>query len=164
MFVAHFENTMRNAKFKRSVVALPVNNNVDERRKPVDAPTIAEFQKLMRRVEALELAGNRVPLTLPPKIWRGNEFATIVRRICRVFNLPKSIVFSKRRNPRVVLARQAIMYWAYRLTIRSLPEIGRMLGGRDHTTVLHGKQAYLEKRAAMGRYLRLPDQRQGPAA
>lgn len=160
MFVAHFENTMRNAKFKRPV-ALPVNNNVDERAKSVDAPTVAEFQKLMRRVEALELAGNRVPLTLPLKIWRSTEFATIARRFCRVFNMPKQIVFSKRRDHRAVLARQAIMYWAYRRTVRSLPDIGRMMGGRDHSTVLHGYHSYIAKRARMGRTLRPLDQRQG---
>ena len=33
-------------------------------------------------------------------------------------------------------------------------QIGRWLGGRDHTTILHGKRAYVAKRAAQGRTLR----------
>jgi chromosomal replication initiator protein len=36
-----------------------------------------------------------------------------------------------------VLPRQVAMYLAKTLTLRSLPEIGRRFGGRDHTTVLH---------------------------
>jgi chromosomal replication initiator protein len=37
----------------------------------------------------------------------------------------------------VVRPRQIAMYLAKSLTLRSLPEIGRRFGGRDHTTVLH---------------------------
>jgi chromosomal replication initiator protein len=37
----------------------------------------------------------------------------------------------------VVRPRQIAMYLAKTLTLRSLPEIGRRFGGRDHTTVLH---------------------------
>jgi chromosomal replication initiator protein len=37
----------------------------------------------------------------------------------------------------VVRPRQVAMYLAKTLTLRSLPEIGRRFGGRDHTTVLH---------------------------
>lgn len=47
-------------------------------------------------------------------------------------------VLSHRRTARVVRPRQMIMWLARELTPRSLPEIGRSLGGRDHTTVLHG--------------------------
>ena len=46
-------------------------------------------------------------------------------------------ILSERRNRSIVLPRQVGMYLAKRLTARSLPEIGRRFGGRDHTTVLH---------------------------
>ena len=45
---------------------------------------------------------------------------------------------SQRRTQAVVRPRQVAMYLARRLTPKSLPEIGRHMGGRDHTTVLHG--------------------------
>lgn len=80
--------------------------------------------------------------------------AIIERRICRALKVSKVDVRSKRRLRKIVLAKQAIAYWTYRLTNRSLPEIGRLLGGRDHTTVLHSMRKYPEKRAEMGRYLR----------
>jgi len=78
----------------------------------------------------------------------------IMRRICRATGISEHEIMSNRRYRPIVLARQAIMYWACRRTLRSLPEIGRALGGRDHTTVLHAKHAYVAKRKAMGRNLK----------
>lgn len=53
-----------------------------------------------------------------------------------------------------MLARQAVMYWAVRLTGYSYPKIGRIMGGRDHTSIMYGATAYRKKREKMGRYLR----------
>lgn len=47
-------------------------------------------------------------------------------------------IISERRTKNVVCPRQVAMYLAKTLTLRSLPEIGRRFGGRDHTTALHG--------------------------
>lgn len=84
----------------------------------------------------------------------GRGLEQIAFSICRVFKITRAELLSDRRNKRVVFARQAVMYWAFRLSKLSSPEIGRRLGDRDHTTVLHGKSAYPVKRAAMGRHLR----------
>ena len=46
-------------------------------------------------------------------------------------------ILSSRRTAVVVKPRQVAMFLAKTLTMRSLPEIGRRFGGRDHTTVLH---------------------------
>lgn len=78
----------------------------------------------------------------------------IETRLCRAFRITRTELHSRRRNRRVVLARQAIMYWSCRLTLHSLPEIGRKMAGLDHTTVLHGRNAYPKKRAKQGRFLR----------
>lgn len=83
-----------------------------------------------------------------------HTFREVERRAMRLFRLTKRELYSKRRNKEVVFARQFIMYWACRLTKRSLPEIGRLMGGLDHTTCLSGKRAYPKKRAEMGRHLR----------
>ncbi|MEL6102718.1 MAG: helix-turn-helix domain-containing protein, partial [Pseudomonadota bacterium] len=45
---------------------------------------------------------------------------------------------SARRARAVARPRQSAMYLAKMLTSKSLPEIGRQFGGRDHTTVMHG--------------------------
>jgi hypothetical protein len=64
-----------------------------------------------------------------------------IRRIQEVvanhFEISITDIRSARRTARVVLPRQIAMYLAKSLTLRSLVEIGRQFGGRDHTTVLH---------------------------
>ncbi|WP_317992633.1 chromosomal replication initiator protein DnaA [Bartonella gliris] len=61
----------------------------------------------------------------------------IQRAVARHYNVSKQDLLSNRRTRTVVKPRQVAMYLAKMLTPRSLPEIGRRFGGRDHTTVLH---------------------------
>lgn len=68
---------------------------------------------------------------------RRIKIEDILRVISRHFGVPKSDLLSQRRHRSVVWPRQIGMYLAKTMTSRSLPEIGRRFGGRDHTTVLH---------------------------
>jgi len=61
----------------------------------------------------------------------------IQRIVSRHYNVSRSDLLSNRRTRTIVKPRQVAMYLAKVLTPRSLPEIGRRFGGRDHTTVLH---------------------------
>ena len=61
----------------------------------------------------------------------------IQRVVARHYNVTKHDLLSSRRTRTVVKPRQIAMYLAKTMTPRSLPEIGRRFGGRDHTTVLH---------------------------
>ena len=61
----------------------------------------------------------------------------IQRIVARHYNVSKTELLSNRRTRTIVKPRQVAMYLAKVLTPRSLPEIGRRFGGRDHTTVLH---------------------------
>ncbi|MDH3579545.1 MAG: chromosomal replication initiator protein DnaA [Hyphomicrobiales bacterium] len=61
----------------------------------------------------------------------------ILRIISKHFGVNRSDLLSARRNRSIVRPRQIGMYLAKHLTSRSLPEIGRRFGNRDHTTVLH---------------------------
>ena len=61
----------------------------------------------------------------------------IQRVVARQYDVSRSDMLSARRTANVVRPRQIAMYLAKTLTLRSLPEIGRKFGGRDHTTVLH---------------------------
>jgi chromosomal replication initiator protein len=56
-------------------------------------------------------------------------------------------MFSERRSRSVARPRQIAMYLAKQLTQRSLPEIGRKFGGRDHTTVMHAVRKVEELRS-----------------
>ncbi|MEM6423084.1 MAG: chromosomal replication initiator protein DnaA, partial [Pseudomonadota bacterium] len=61
----------------------------------------------------------------------------IKRRVADHYNLRLSDLVSARRARNVARPRQVAMFLAKTLTTKSLPEIGRGFGGRDHTTVLH---------------------------
>ncbi|MDO9572523.1 MAG: chromosomal replication initiator protein DnaA [Candidatus Omnitrophota bacterium] len=61
----------------------------------------------------------------------------IQRSIAEEFGMTLQDIKSKRRNKQVVFPRQIAMYLSRELTELSLPEIGELFGGKDHTTVLH---------------------------
>ncbi|MEM7397892.1 MAG: chromosomal replication initiator protein DnaA [Pseudomonadota bacterium] len=61
----------------------------------------------------------------------------ILRTVSKHYGVNRSDLLSGRRNRSIVRPRQIGMYLAKLLTSRSLPEIGRRFGNRDHTTVLH---------------------------
>ena len=61
----------------------------------------------------------------------------IQKLVATHFNVSRADILSSRRTANVVRPRQIAMYLAKMMTLRSLPEIGRRFGGRDHTTVLH---------------------------
>ena len=63
---------------------------------------------------------------------------TIVLHTARHFSIPVAELRSASRRRGVVVARDVAMYLARQLTTKSLKQIGRYFGGRDHTTVLHG--------------------------
>ena len=76
-----------------------------------------------------DLVGAREP--------RRVRIEDIQRVVSRHYNVSKADLLSARRTRTIVRPRQIAMYLAKVLTPRSLPEIGRRFGGRDHTTVLH---------------------------
>lgn len=61
----------------------------------------------------------------------------IQRKVAEHYNIRLADMHSARRARQVARPRQVAMYLAKQLTSRSLPEIGRKFGGRDHTTVMH---------------------------
>ena len=68
---------------------------------------------------------------------RRIKIEDIQKVVSRHFGVSKSDLLSERRHRSVVWPRQIGMYLSKQMTSRSLPEIGRRFGGRDHTTVLH---------------------------
>lgn len=71
----------------------------------------------------------------------------IQRVVCEEFSLNLNDMVSKRRAQAVARPRQVAMYLCKTLTRKSLPEIGRKFGGRDHTTVLHAVKRVNQLRA-----------------
>jgi chromosomal replication initiator protein len=99
-----------------------------------------------RLVAANQLTGELITVGLAEKtlgdLIRAREarrvrIEDILRIVSRHYKVPRNDLLSARRSRDVVRPRQIAMYLAKSLTSRSLPEIGRRFGGRDHTTVLH---------------------------
>ena len=70
----------------------------------------------------------------------------IIRKVADHYNLRMSDLLSARRARQVARPRQVAMYLSKMLTSRSLPDIGRRFGGRDHTTVIHAVRKIEELR------------------
>ncbi len=85
-------------------------------------------------METAELAIRDLVRTPEPKKVKIED---IQKLVASHFNVSRADILSSRRTAAVVRPRQIAMYLSKILTPRSLPEIGRRFGGRDHTTVLH---------------------------
>lgn len=121
-------------------------------------PKVLEFlaQKISSNVRELEGALNRIiahaelvgrSITIDyaqdvlQDLLRSNNrkisIDEIQRKVCENYGLRMADMQSARRSRNIARPRQVAMYLAKQLTSRSLPEIGRKFGGRDHTTVMH---------------------------
>jgi len=94
----------------------------------------ASFAGAHVTLESAETAIRDLIRAREPKRVRVEE---ILKLVSAHFNVTRADLLSSRRTASVVRPRQIAMYLSKTLTLRSLPEIGRRFGGRDHTTVLH---------------------------
>jgi len=74
----------------------------------------------------------------------------IQRRVADHYNIRLSDMIGPKRLRTYARPRQMAMYLCKQLTSRSLPEIGRRFGGRDHTTVMHGVRRIEELKVTDG--------------
>jgi len=108
---------------------------------------VRELEGALNRVMAYAMLVGR-PITMEmtrevlQDLIRANDRKLTIDEIQRVvadyFNLRLAEMLSERRARNIARPRQVAMYLSKQLTSRSLPEIGRRFGGRDHTTVMHG--------------------------
>ena len=96
---------------------------------------LATYADLTKKPVTLEVAEEAVGLRAGPGAKTSIE--DIQRKTAEFYKLEVKDFHSPQRARRVARPRQVAMYLARKLTTRSLPEIGRRFGGRDHTTVLH---------------------------
>jgi chromosomal replication initiator protein len=93
--------------------------------------------KLTGQPVTMEMAEREVRDLIRPQEPKRVKIEDIQRIVARQYNVSRADLLSSRRTANIVRPRQVAMYLAKTLTLRSLPEIGRRFGGRDHTTVLH---------------------------
>lgn len=107
---------------------------------------VRELEGALTRLSAnVQLVGGDISLelahTLLHDLLRAHDrrvtMDEIQKRVAEHFQIRLSDMSSARRSRTVARPRQIAMYLSKQLTSRSLPEIGRAFGGRDHTTVIH---------------------------
>jgi chromosomal replication initiator protein len=117
---------------------------------------VRELEGSLNRVVAhAQLMGREVTIEMTqevlPDLLRANDrrvtIEDIQKRVAAHFNMRLADMYSERRARSVARPRQVAMYLAKQLTSRSLPEIGRKFGNRDHTTVMHAVKKIEELRA-----------------
>jgi chromosomal replication initiator protein len=96
---------------------------------------LATYTDLTKKPVTLETIEEVVGLRSAPGTKTSIE--DIPRKTAELYKLDVRDFHSPQRARRVARPRQVAMYLSRKLTTRSLPEIGRRFGGRDHTTVLH---------------------------
>ena len=107
---------------------------------------IAAYATMQNRVIDLDFVGEVLA-----NILRANQrrisIDEIQTRVSDHYRIRKAEMTSARRAREVARPRQVAMYLSKQLTPRSLPEIGRRFGGRDHTTVIHAVRQIEKLRA-----------------
>jgi len=118
---------------------------------------VRELEGALKRVIAYaSLVGRPITLEMSQDVLRDllrcNDrkvtIEEIQRRVAEYYNVRLADMLSARRARAVARPRQVAMWLSKQLTTRSLPEIGRKFGGRDHTTVIHAVRKIDELRQA----------------
>ncbi|MEO6338765.1 MAG: chromosomal replication initiator protein DnaA [Caulobacteraceae bacterium] len=148
------DRALRLAVLEKKLVLLSRELDIEAKIKPEVLQFLAErFSESIREMEGglntlAVRAGERLArlslddaqAILRPHL-RGAERRVTVddiqKAVAEHFGMKQADLLSERRTRAVARPRQAAMYLAKQLTTRSLPDIGRRFGGRDHTTVLH---------------------------
>jgi chromosomal replication initiator protein len=98
---------------------------------------IALLRSIGHEVETRETAETVLADLVRARTQKKILITDIQKAVADRYKITVCDILSSRRTAHIVLPRQIAMFLAKELTLRSLPEIGRRFGGRDHTTVLH---------------------------
>jgi chromosomal replication initiator protein len=117
---------------------------------------VRELEGALNRITAhAQLVGRAIDIEMAQEVLhdllRANDrrvtIDEIQKRVAEHYNIRLADMHSERRARAVARPRQVAMWLCKQLTQRSLPEIGRKFGGRDHTTVMHAVRKIDELRA-----------------
>ena len=106
---------------------------------------IVALSRVTVRPITLELAEEALRDQINPDAPREITLPYILEVVSDHFGIRTSDIISKKKDAEIVFPRQIVMYLAKELTQTPLKNIGQFLGGRDHTTVLHGKRKIEEQ-------------------
>jgi hypothetical protein len=113
--------------------------SIQEWNKKAEQEKIAAIRSEWAKVNeerALAMRAIRTSNQMPAATTYPSIRKTIIA-VAQAYRVPPIDMMSARRTMDVVMPRQVAMYLAKTTTLRSLPDIGRQFGGKDHTTILH---------------------------
>lgn len=96
------------------------------------------YAELVHRDITIDIAEQQLKDVFSNPRQNNVTFDVIMKVVAEYFNLSQSDIRGKRRTKAIVFPRQIVMYLTRELTEYSTTEIGSELGGRDHTTIMHG--------------------------
>ena len=99
---------------------------------------VIAYSKIKKEELTLELAQDALKDIISPDQTKEITPSYIIEVVAEHFNINPEDITSKKRNSEFVLPRQICMYLCREMTDTSLVNIGKLLGKKDHTTVLHG--------------------------
>ncbi len=143
---ANYELRLGILHAKAEKLGCPVPDKVIEFLAHKIASNVRELEGALNRIVAhAQLVGRTISLEMTQEVLadvlrtseRRVTIDEIQKKVAEHFNIRVADMHSARRARAVARPRQVAMYLAKQLTPRSLPEIGRKFGGRDHTTVIH---------------------------
>jgi chromosomal replication initiator protein len=119
---------------------------------------VRELEGALRKILAYaRFSGEAISIGLAREALK--DLLSLQNRQISVENIQKTVadfykikvgeMYSKRRPASIARPRQIAMYLAKELTQKSLPEIGELFGGRDHTTVLHAVRKVAQERTRL---------------
>ncbi len=68
---------------------------------------------------------------------RAVDSAEVISAVCKHYGVSRDEILSKNRKKELIVPRQVTIYLIREMTHKSLPEIGKIMGGKDHTTIMH---------------------------
>lgn len=101
---------------------------------------IVASSKLNNREINIELAEDALKDLIYPNAVREITPQLIISVVAEHFGINPADIFGPKRSKELVFPRQIVMYLSGEMTSESLQNIGHALGGRDHTTILHGQK------------------------
>jgi chromosomal replication initiator protein len=118
-----------------NLIAARVTSNIRELEGALTR--VVAFSSLTNSKPDLDTAKNILKDILPEDKEYKISIQKIIKEVSGFFSIPINDILSAKRNKFISHARQLAMYLARELTSSSLPQIGKAIGGRDHTTVIY---------------------------
>ena len=101
---------------------------------------IVALSKLNNKEITTELAEEALKDLISPNAEKEVTPELIIQVVADHFGITPLDISSQKRNKEIVYPRQIVMYLCRNMTESPLQSIGRILGGRDHTTIIHGSE------------------------